>query len=51
VGEEDSSIKVGNLEFVYYRRFGNLLEGLKIDYVKTWFGKRLVIQSPLAGQC
>ena len=42
---------VDGLLFVFAKRVAYLMQGLKIDYAQSWFGKQLLISSAFAGGC
>ncbi|MCY0876482.1 MAG: hypothetical protein OWT28_09480 [Firmicutes bacterium] len=48
---EDEAQDVDGLKLVYAKEMARYMEGVTVDYVKSWFGKRLVIHSALAGNC
>ena len=51
ISNDDVTENADGLAFVYRKHLLPYLEGVKIDYTKSWFGWRLVILSPFAGNC
>ncbi len=54
----DESISRNDLEeqsngfsFVYSKKFAQHMDGVIIDYVRTMFGRRIVIESRHSGHC
>jgi Fe-S cluster assembly iron-binding protein IscA len=48
---DDVEYEVDGVRFVYPKQMGYLMEQVEIDYVRSWFGKRLVVQSAHGGTC
>ncbi len=48
---DDVVEEVEGLSFVFAKRIAHLMQGVKIDFVKSWFGERLLISSAFAGGC
>lgn len=51
ISDEDVTEDVAGIKFIFSKHVAHLMEGIKIDYTKSWFGKQLTIQSPFAGAC
>lgn len=51
ISENDVVEEEAGLSFVFQKNFAPYMENVVVDYVKTWFGRRLVIESPLTGNC
>ncbi len=48
---DDMVQDVDGLPFVFAKRVAYLMQGLKIDYAQSWFGRQLLIRSAFAGDC
>ena len=51
ISPDDVTLEIEGLPFVYSKRLAFYMENVSIDYTKSWFGNRLVIQSPYGGDC
>lgn len=51
ISTNDVEEKSGDFSLIYSKNLAQYMEGVKIDYVKTMFGPRLTIDSPLSSQC
>lgn len=51
MGMQDDAQDVDGVKLVYAKDIARYMEGVIVDYAKSWFGKRLVIQSSFSGNC
>lgn len=51
IGVQDEAQDVDGVKLVYAKDIARYMEGVVVDYVKSWFGKRLVIHSAFSGNC
>lgn len=48
---DDVLEKINNLPFIFRKSLAPYMDGLVIDYIHSWFGWRLVLESEYGGNC
>ncbi len=51
ISKSDIEEHSNGLSFVYSKKMAKYMDGVVVDYVKTMFGRRIVIESPHSGHC
>lgn len=51
ISDDDMLEEIGGIKFVFSKQLSHLMDGVTIDYAKTWFGRQLTINSPYGGAC